>query len=236
MHGIEQTASLWGAFVAGLVTSVHCAGMCGLLTCGLGIASGPNQASAMTGYHAGRLISYASLGAVAGALGFLPVSKLAGSSANLVPWFLIIFLVIVGLGLERFLPSMPSVAKMINPIRQRFARSSGAKKGVVMGLATPLLPCGPLYAMLAMGLLSGSPVRGAELMLVFSLGTIPLLWLMQSGAGFWQRRISPQNVRRLQRGVALVAALALAWRFRGALPIFDIPPGCGCEIASIFGG
>jgi len=230
-----DTLTLGGLFVAGLATSLHCAGMCGLLTCGLGISSGPNQAGSITGYHAGRLISYASIGAIAGAIGFLPLSKL-GDSINLVPWFLILFLVFIGLGLERFLPSLPSVSKWINPIRQRFARSSGPKKGIVMGLATPLLPCGPLYAMLAMGFLSGSPVRGAELMLVFSLGTIPLLWLMQSGSGFWQRKISPRNVQRLQRGVALIAALALAWRFRGGLPFIDGPAGCGCEIAWIIGG
>ena len=40
-----------------------------------------------------------------------------------------------------------------------------------MGLATPLLPCGPLYAMMGIGLLSGSPIRGAELMLAFGRST-----------------------------------------------------------------
>ena len=39
-------------------------------------------------------------------------------------------------------------------------------------LATPLLPCGPLYLMLGICTLTGSAARGASLALVFGLGTI----------------------------------------------------------------
>ncbi|MCP5541369.1 MAG: sulfite exporter TauE/SafE family protein [Akkermansiaceae bacterium] len=229
----NSAASLWGAFAAGAVTSLHCVGMCGLLTCGLGIAGGSDRVGQMAGYHSGRLASYTLLGVVAGAVGYLPISRLTGS-ANLAPWFLILFLVFVGLGLERFLPSLPGVGRLVYPLRRRFARTSGVKKGALVGLLTPLLPCGPLWAMIGMGLLSGSPVRGAELMLVFALGTVPLLWAMQSGAAFWQRRLTPRSVEHLRRGFALLAALALAWRFRGSLPFIDGPSGCGCEVAGIF--
>ncbi len=229
---MNDPASLWGAFLAGLVTSVHCVGMCGLLTCGLGIAGGPSQATQVAGYHSGRLFSYTLLGAIAGAIGFLPVSRLAGGG-SVVPWFLVLFLVFLGLGLERFLPAVPGVSRLVNPLRQRFARLSGTRKGVAVGALTPLLPCGPLWAMIALGLVSGSPVRGAELLLVFGLGTVPLLWLMQSGTGWWQRRLSPLTIRRVQRGVALAAAVALAWRFRAGLPFVDGPAGCGCEVVGL---
>lgn len=226
---MNETASLWGAFIAGLVTSAHCVGMCGLLTCGLGIAGGgaTNQTAQVAGYHSGRLFSYLLLGAAAGAVGWLPISQMTGAG-NVAPWFLILFLVFIGLGLERYLPAVPGVSKLVYPLRQRFARMSGTRKGVAVGLLTPLLPCGPLWAMIGMGLLSGSPVKGAELLLVFGLGTVPLLWLMQSGASWWQRKLSPQTIRRVQRSVAIAAALALAWRFRGALPFIDGPDGCGC--------
>ena len=67
------------------------------------------------------------------------------------------------------------------------------------------------------------------MMLVFALGTLPLLWAFQSGAAWWQRKLSPVTIRRVQRGVAIVAALVLAWRFRDALPFIEGPGGCGCE-------
>ena len=227
---MNDAASLWGAFVAGLVTSAHCAGMCGLLTCGLGITGGQNSTVQITGYHGGRLVSYLLIGAIAGAIGWLPATKLMGGG-NVVPWFLILFLVFIGLGLERYLPSVPGAAKLIQPLRQRFARLSGTRKGIAVGVLTPLLPCGPLWGMIAMGFISGSPVKGAELLLVFGLGTVPLLWAMQSGAAWWQRKLSPVSIRRLQRGLALIAAFVLAWRFRGALPFIDGPDGCGCGLA-----
>ncbi|MCB1064426.1 MAG: sulfite exporter TauE/SafE family protein [Verrucomicrobiae bacterium] len=229
---MNDATTLWGAFIAGLVTSVHCVGMCGLLTCGLGIAGGANQTTQVAGYHSGRLFSYTLLGIIAGAVGYLPVTKLAGGG-NAVPWFLIFFLVFLGLGLERFLPAVPGVSRLVNPLRQRFAKLSGTRKGIAVGVLTPLLPCGPLWAMITLGLVSGSPVRGAELMLVFGLGTVPLLWLMQSGAAWWQRKLSPKTIRRAQRAVALVAALVLAWRFRAGLPFIDGPAGCGCEVVGL---
>lgn len=229
---MNEAASLWGALIAGLVTSVHCVGMCGLLTCGLGIAGGPNQVSQIAGYHSGRLASYFLVGLMAGAIGWLPVSKITGGG-NVLPWFLILFLVFIGLGMERYLPAVPGVSRLVYPLRRRFARLSGTRKGVTVGLLTPLLPCGPLWAMIGLGLLSGSPVKGAELMLVFGLGTVPLLWLMQSGAAWWQRKLSPATIRYAQRGVALTAAMALAWRFRGGLPFIDGPAGCGCGVAGL---
>lgn len=225
-----STATLWGSFIAGLVTSAHCVGMCGLLTCGLGIAGGGNSAIQVTGYHGGRLISYTMIGALAGAIGWLPGENLMGAGAA-VPWFLVLLLVFIGLGLERYLPAVPALSRLVGPLRLRFSRLSGGRKGIAVGALTPLLPCGPLWGMFAVGLVSGSPVRGAELMLVFALGTVPLLWAFQSGAAWWQRNLSPATIRRVQRGVAIVAALVLAWRFRDSLPFIEGPAGCGCELA-----
>ncbi|MCF6311248.1 MAG: sulfite exporter TauE/SafE family protein [Verrucomicrobiales bacterium] len=229
MSGIGSINGTTGAFVAGLVTSVHCAGMCGLLTCGLGIASGNDRIGGVSAYHASRLFAYMMLGVLTGAIGYYPVSKWMGGGANLVPWVLIIFLVLVGLGAERFLPTVPWLDRLIERFRHRLTKGSRAKRGMMMGFATPLLPCGPLYAMLGIGLLSGSPVKGAELMLAFGMGTVPLLWLMQSGAGFWQKKISAKRMQQMQRGLALVAALALTWRFRGTLWFVDQVSACGCD-------
>ena len=63
-----DTLTLGAAFAVGLATSLHCAGMCGLLTCGLGIAGqGPAMAAAGV-YHAARLIAYLIAGALAGGI------------------------------------------------------------------------------------------------------------------------------------------------------------------------
>ena len=81
-----------------------------------------------------------------------------------------------------------------------------------MGLLTPLLPCAPLYAVFGLALMTQSPVRGAEFLLAFGLGTLPLLWITQAAFNRWQSRFSPKTVSRAQRLLALIVAVVLGWR------------------------
>ena len=85
----------------------------------------------------------------------------------------------------------------------------------IMGAATPLLPCGPLYVLIAMAGFAGSVATGAELMLAFGLGTVPLLWLAQANLGRLRARLSPPAMERVRVGLALVAAAVIMWRLRG---------------------
>src|ERR1041385_36032 len=62
---------LWTAFILGLVGSAHCAGMCGPLALALP-PTGRSRAAFLTGrvaYNLGRVVTYASLGALFGLLG-----------------------------------------------------------------------------------------------------------------------------------------------------------------------
>jgi sulfite exporter TauE/SafE len=65
--------------------------------------------------------------------------------------------------------------------------------------------------------MSQSPLRGAEFLLAFGLGTLPLLWFAQHQYHFWQQRISPKRIDQVQRAVALVAASVIGIR----LILFD---------------
>ena len=70
------------AFVAGLITSLHCAGMCGPLACSLMPVRGDraDAQTVSTTYHLTRLASYATLGAIAGGLGRLPLNFVSQSA------------------------------------------------------------------------------------------------------------------------------------------------------------
>jgi sulfite exporter TauE/SafE len=87
----------------------------------------------------------------------------------------------------------------------------------VLGSATPLLPCGPLYFLVTIAALSGSAARGMEFMLAFGCGTLPLLWLAQANFGWLRRRVSPVWISRAQTALALAAAVIIAWRLRTTL-------------------
>jgi len=214
------------ALIFGLVTSLHCAGMCGPLACGLGTLAkteGERLAAASL-YHGGRLCSYAVIGAVCGALGRQPLLWFFGSQAAFLPWVLVVLLVTLGLGLDKRLPRPLLFNRLTARARFRASRLSALGGAGAMGLLTPFLPCTPLYAVFFATLASGSAAKGAEMMLAFGLGTVPLLWLAQHQFHRMRAKLSPNTMARMQRGLALVTALVLAWRLHGTLPFLHSAP------------
>lgn len=232
MAGIEAVDTLAGAFIAGLVTSVHCAGMCGPLACAwcvTGDRCRQRDRLAPALYQGGRLLSYSVLGLLAGALGYLPLTRLAGSPVALLPWLLVLLLVIVGLGLDKKVRTPVAMERVLARLRAKLGPLGGARNGFLLGIATPLLPCMPLYLMLGVALGSGSALQGGQMMMAFAMGTIPLLWLAQSGARVWRARLGTRPLVLLQRSSALAAAAMIAWRLRGTLGFAAGTVGCGCH-------
>lgn len=216
MPTIDTTTA---AFVAGLVTSLHCLGMCGPLACSWAVARGNNTTflrdTAL--YHGSRLLAYTLVGALAGALGTQPLRWFQHGSGVLLPWLLVVAFAIVGLGLDAWLPKPAFLTRPMARIRFKAMQLGSMARATVIGLATPLLPCGPLYMMFTLAMANGSAARGAEFSAAFGLGTLPLLALGQTQLHRIGIRLSPVGLKRVQRGMALAAALVLAWRLRGTL-------------------
>lgn len=221
---MDSIHTTMGALVAGLVTSVHCAGMCGPIACGLSAMRGTESERlwSVTGYHATRLISYATIGAICGALGKQPLQWVFHSPFAILPWMLVAVFLVFALGLEKKLPRPVGLLKFATRWRFKTARLTPLRSGIALGAMTPLLPCGPLYLLFGASLLSGSGWRGAEFALAFGLGTIPLLWIAQRGLHRLNMRISPLAMSRTQRGLALAAAVVMMWRLHGT--VFEPAP------------
>jgi sulfite exporter TauE/SafE/plastocyanin domain-containing protein len=200
-------------FVMGLLTSLHCVAMCGGITLSQCIPgrfqperSGGRAAfiAPALQYNAGRLISYTAIGAVVGAIGSLV--SFSGRFQGFVQISAGVFMVIMGVNmlgvfqgfwgrlLRRLAPRMP--AAVAGKMR---ARTAGAKHPLVIGLLNGLMPCGPLQAMQVYALASGSAFAGGLSMLVFSLGTVPLMF----GLG----ALSSLLGARFKRGAARAGAV-----------------------------
>lgn len=211
------------AFVAGLVTSLHCAGMCGPLACALmpvrGVNGRPGEDAQVvsTVYHLSRLAGYATLGAVAGGLGRLPLAWVSQSALQWLPWLLVLFFVALALRWDRFLPKLAALGRLTWKLQGWMRGRSRVQAAAALGLATPLLPCGPLYFLLALAVLSGSALRGVEVMLAFGLGTVPLLWLAQTQFQWVRTKLSPLWLNRTRAALALTSALVIGWRLRATL-------------------
>ena len=66
---------------------------------------------------------------------------------------------------------------------------------------------------------SGSALMRAEFAICFSLGTLPLLWFAQSQFMRIQFKMTTIKLQRVQRSLALIAALLMAWRLSTTLGI-----------------
>jgi hypothetical protein len=116
-------------------------------------------------------------------------------------------LVMIGFGLERKIPTPRFLSSALLKVRL----------SPVLGLLTPLLPCGPLYLMLGIAIIAGSPWMGAALMAAFAAGTIPVYAFLQIGATRMQGRLPARAIMFTQRGLALASAGVLIWR--AAVPL-----------------
>jgi len=186
---------LLAAFVAGLVGSPHCIGMCGAFA----VLCGGRPADAVA-WHLGRLTTYALLGALAGAFGaVLPgPSWVAGAvSLALIFWF--------AAGLAGLVPE----PRMPVPGLRRLGAAVGASPHPGMrylfGIATGFLPCGLVYATLGIAVAAGTPALGALVMAAFGMGTAPILSAFALGL----RKIVARDlrVRRLLAASVLAASL-----------------------------
>lgn len=210
-----------GAFVAGLLSSVHCVGMCGPLSCMMGSAKSKGVIGRFGSYHGGRLLSYTLIGLAVGWIGRAPLDAVMGSPVVLVPWMLVVALVLIGFGLDRKLPRPRWLSAWLFRSKLRLAQRSPVIAGGLIGLLTPLLPCGPLYLMIGVAALSGSASSGGEFMASFALGTMPLLWASQLPLAHWRQRWSPETLGRLRGALALLSASVIVWRLQGTLPFVE---------------
>lgn len=178
-------ATFGGAVVAGLAGSPHCVGMCG----GFAAACGRRVPEAAA-WHAGRITTYAALGALAASVGgILPGPRwLPGAvAAVLLVWFAGVFAGVI----PDWRPRIPGLSSAAGALMQR--RGTGAR--YLLGLATGLLPCGLVYTALAVPVALGEPALGALAMASFGLGTVPILAALAAGAqrvvtaGLWPRRL-----------------------------------------------
>ena len=179
-----MTALALTVLAASLVGSLHCAGMCGGFVAFYTGAGGRRQGLGHAAYNLGRLAAYATLGALAGTLG--AALDLAAAPAGIERGAAVLAGALIALWGTRTLLETAGVrmARLEPPAALRGAVARGVAavaveppvtRALVIGLLTGLLPCGWLYAFIVTAAGTGDPLRGAGLMAVFWLGTLPVM-------------------------------------------------------------
>lgn len=222
-----------GLLLAGAAGSVmHCTPMCGPFVLGQvadRLARIPAarlcerarlSSAALLPYHAGRLTTYAGLGALAGAigavgsrLGALPVLLLLLGAAL----FLSHALARLAPALRPLLPALDRAPagwpRLVRRLAARIDRDRPAG-GYLLGAALGFLPCGFLYAAIASAAASGSAGGGALAMLAFGLGTVPGLVAVgiagQAAGRAWHRAVVAAAPLVMLANAALLGGMAWA--------------------------
>ena len=174
---IETSLSQGALFVTGLLTGVHCIAMCGGINLTQSVLSSSTKARLFQSnllYQAGRVLSYTVIGAAAGGIG--KVLALSGRGKGIIEIIAGCAIIIMAVNmLGGFKPLRRFHFTLSAKIYSGFSERIKANSSFVIGLLNGLMPCGPLQSMQIYALSAGSAPRGALSMLVFSLGTVPLM-------------------------------------------------------------
>jgi sulfite exporter TauE/SafE len=201
-------------FLAGLMGSVHCLGMCSGLSGLFAIGAGDGKVRVLT-YNAGRLFSYSLIGAIGGWLGASAAD--AYQLYTQVHWLRIaggIIICLIGLqillelNLLRAIESAGAgIWRVINPLAKRFLPVTSHRRALGLGLLWGWLPCGLVYSVLLVSMTSGGAGPGALVMAAFGAGTLPAMLATGMGAQAVTRFTRGSFSRRATGAVLIVMGL-----------------------------
>ncbi len=225
---LQLIALISTIFIASLIGSLHCAGMCGAFVAfamGTEKQSAAGHFAAQSAYHGGRLVTYALLGAVAGTLGAaldltgtvfgLQQAAMILAGVAMVTFGVITLLKLRGVRIPRM--PLPGVLTRFVHRGHRYAGDrSPIKRSLIIGLLTTLLPCGWLYAFAVIAAGTGSAATGALTMSVFWLGTVPIL----ASLGIGVQRLAGPLRRHIPAATAVAMVLVGLFSLTGR---FNVP-------------
>ena len=171
---------LWTAFTIGLLGSLHCVGMCGPIALALPYHSKNSKTHLWQGllYNAGRVLTYGIIGILPGMLGY--GLSLAGfqKSTSLVIGLTLFLSALISLGFTHFHLHVKAFANINNWVRVNLGKLLQRQQNTAffsIGMVNGLLPCGLVYMALAGALTQDSALAGSAYMMLFGIGTIPLM-------------------------------------------------------------
>jgi hypothetical protein len=209
------------AFNLGLISTLHCWGMCGpiITAFSLGLPDQNASLGRIIMFNSGRISSYAVAGIIAGLIGAGIIEVIRDFHGQLILQMLAA-LVLVGIGLHvggwfpqfrRIEIAGIAVWKHLQPLTRALLPVDTALKAYAAGLVWGWLPCGLVYSVLLWNLAGADPLASGLNMLGFGLGTLPGMIT----AGYTARKtadwLNKPHLRRVLGILVIAAGLISAW-------------------------
>lgn len=235
MEAKLNNASYAVLFVVGVLTSIHCIGMCGgiMISQTLSKESNNKFEAIMPAllYNLGRVVSYTILGGIIGALGSVFSFSITARAGMQI--FAGVFMIIMGFNMAGF-----SAFRKFN-IKLPYSLCKAKNKSgspFIIGILNGLMPCGPLQTMQLFALGTGSATKGALSMFMFAIGTVPLMLTFGAISGLLSKGYTKKI---LKFSGVLIIVLGLIMGNRGlTLAGINVNPLTALENAStsVLGG
>lgn len=238
MHHLEPgfSTSYLVAFIMGLFSSLHCLSMCGSIIGSLTLSlkreireDKSQLFPFVLSYNLGRISSYALAGFLAGLLHnvlMLPLGE--GQGHRILQIVSALIMIGAGLHIGGWFPRFAYIERVgtqfwriIEPYGRRLLPVETRTQAYVFGVIWGWLPCGLVYAALALSTTAGNEFRSTLTMLFFGLGTLPAV----AGVGLMTNlmfMLSRMKKFRQLAGISLLV-LGLLAAFPWVNPMVHLP-------------
>lgn len=170
------------ALLLGITSNLHCLGMCGPIAMAIPVNRTSNLTiiSGIVQYNLGRIFTYGVLGFMVGSIGL---------SVESIGWLQVLSIVsgiaIILYAWRKLLPIGKRNLFFFNSLQGFVSRSMGKTlqqnsvlKLFIIGSLNGLLPCGMVFIALVNALLSGTNLHSMLAMVLFGIGTLPMMLLV----------------------------------------------------------
>ena len=223
------------AFALGLLGSLHCVGMCGPIAFMLPVdrSNSFKKVTQIAIYHIGRLLAYSLIGLVFGIVGkSLYIFGLQQQLSIIIGIVMIVLVLIPYKTIGKYNLSRP-LQRLISKVKSSLGSALKKKTSdtfLTIGFLNGFLPCGLVYMAVFGAVGTGSLAQGSLYMVLFGLGTIPLM----TTAIYIGKFLNSSVKQRIQKAIPIfVVVIGVLFILRGlGLSIPYISPGPVVEMAT----
>jgi len=226
---------LVSGLILGLLGSLHCVGMCGPIAFMLPVdrSNSFRKVGQISLYHLGRLLAYSIIGLVFGLVGkSLYIFGIQQQLSIAIGILMIVVVLIPYKTFNKYNLSKPlhrAISKVKSNLGQALKKKSPDTL-LTIGFLNGFLPCGLVYMAVFGSIATGSLLEGGFYMVLFGIGTIPLM----TTAIYLGKFINSTVKQRIQKAIPVfVVIIGVLFILRGlGLGIPYVSPAPVVEMAT----
>ena len=220
---------LWSAIIFGLLGSFHCIGMCGPIAFMLPVdrSNTTRKIVQIITYHIGRMLAYAIIGLTFGLVGTsLYIFGLQQQLSIFIGVLMIVVVLIPVKTFNKYNFSKP-VYKLISKVKSALGEALKKKTNdtfLTIGFLNGFLPCGLVYMAVFASLATGSAIQSSLYMILFGLGTVPLMTSAIYLGKFLNTTIKQRITKAIPIFIVIVGLLFILRGLGLGIPLLSPPP------------